>query len=1316
MNSDQGKIWYGIGLDNRDLQADAAQTKSIFKNIGNTAAAEGARIDNKFKKVGAVLGTYLSARALADFSNQMIQVRGQFQQLEISFSTMLKSKDKAKQLISDLSQFAATTPFGLQSSASAAKQLLAYGSSVETLIDEMRMLGDVAAGTNQPIGDLVYLYGTLRTQGRAYMMDIRQFAGRGIPIYDELAKVLNTSKDKVNEFVSAGKVGFAEIEKAFKNMTSAGGMYGGLMEAQSKSVLGRMEQLKDAIDIMFNEIGKSSEGAIYSAFSAASLLVENYEKVGKILTALVVTYGAYRTAVMLASISLKGWTIAELAHYNVLLIVEQAQKLLNKTMLSNPYVAIATVIMGLVTAMWALRDSSKSTEKAQERLNNAIKDMNAAIEGEMAVLDLMFSRLKRATEGTDEYADAKKAIFDKYGSHLSSMSDEQRALMTTTELYNTLATSIKAVAEARAQEQFISDAATRKSNEQTSSKQEILRLLTKEKGQDVGDKLFLQVRSIIEDTKKTTDNRYLETAGLLQKNGLEKYIGSGKKLSDLLLQYLKAEHEFNNDIRASESLFGKLISQDSKTGEDEIPPPNYGEAYNAAKKEWEAAKKKLEDIERDKGKFTQKRYEDAKTTEEEARKKFADLGGQTNEREIAKSDNDLNQQKLYIAERTKQIQEYGDKVAKESEKAELDIRQRTIDAMDDSFDKQKAQIQLNYDKLEQENKERKEAMVKALQENERLEWENGNPNYKQEGLVFTPTKTEKDLSDEQIKMLQSYEQLANAYKEKADGDLLKQETDAMNNYLSLYGDYQQRKLAITELYNQKIAAATTTGEKLTLGEQMKKELYDLEMEMNTTTSSIGQLFGNMRGLAASDLRKIADDAEKALNFVQEGKWDDAKGLSLGISKETFDILLKSPEEMSKVRDGIDRTRDSADELEPALKKIGIGIKNLFHSGGDTDEFQKALGEINSGMNDILQLGGFLSDAFSNLGDALGSDALSGIAEGINVAMDTVNSAMQGAQAGAMFGPIGAAAGAALGAVSSLVSSIARIHDKKHERQIELLQDQIDTLERSYAKLGKSIDKAYSSDASQLIAQQNKMLEQQKRLIEQQIREENGKKKSDQNRIKEWQEQIEDINDTIADNKEKQIDAIFGQDIQSAIDEFAQAYSDAWTSNEDRTKTAADFIRNQIRNAITEAIKADMAAPIDLVRKKITEALSDGRISDDEEAYLDALMQQEMAKLDNKYSWADKYYTEQGSRSAVEQGIATASQDSVDELNGRFTAIQGHTFSINESVKVLAANSIQVLRHLAGIEYNTARLETIEAGISSIKAGINDMNIKGIKLR
>ena len=163
---------------------------------------------NLFAKIGGTT-------AFIGLGKQVIDVRNEFQQLEIAFGTMLKSTDKAATLMKDLTRFAAETPFGLQSAASGAKQLLAYGSTADTVIKELTMLGDVAAGTGQQIGDLVYLYGTLRTQGRAYLMDIRQFAGRGIPIYDELAKVLNTSKDKVNDFVSAGKVGFKEVELAF---------------------------------------------------------------------------------------------------------------------------------------------------------------------------------------------------------------------------------------------------------------------------------------------------------------------------------------------------------------------------------------------------------------------------------------------------------------------------------------------------------------------------------------------------------------------------------------------------------------------------------------------------------------------------------------------------------------------------------------------------------------------------------------------------------------------------------------------------------------------------------------------------------------------------------------------------------------------------------------------------------------------------------------------------------------------------------------------------------------------------------------------
>lgn len=120
------------------------------------------------------------------------------------------------------------------------------------------------------------------------------------------------------------------------------------------------------------------------------------------------------------------------------------------------------------------------------------------------------------------------------------------------------------------------------------------------------------------------------------------------------------------------------------------------------------------------------------------------------------------------------------------------------------------------------------------------------------------------------------------------------------------------------------------------------------------------------------------------------------------------------------------------------------------------------------------------------------------------------------------------------------------------------------------KLGKAIDKVYSKDASKLIDQQNKLLEQQKVLILQQIREENDKKKTDKDRIKDWQDQIDEINNAISDNKEAGKDAIFGSDIKSAIEDFANAYADAWAAGEDKAQSAKDLVRKMIRDMVTES--------------------------------------------------------------------------------------------------------------------------------------------------
>ena len=563
-----------------------------------------------------------------------------------------------------------------------------------------------------------------------------------------------------------------------------------------------------------------------------------------------------------------------------------------------------------------------------------------------------------------------------------------------------------------------------------------------------------------------------------------------------------------------------------------------------------------------------------------------------------------------------------------------------------------------------------------------------------------------------------------------EGGFSQEELNAsMNRYLSTYGSYIEKRNAI-------IAQATANKEgkneweQKSIDEETKRALSELDIEANKTTSAIIKLFGDMRDKTLDDLEQINTQGQAALDFLQSGEWDEGKGKEFGISKETFEIWSKSPDKLKDISDALRDNKRAADELRPALDKVLNGLQNIFGGGLDSKKLKQALSDIQSGLSEIQQLGGFLSDTFTNLGNAFGSDMFSGIAEGIDVAMGAVNSAMQGAQAGAMFGPIGAAAGAAIGVVSSLASSIAQIHDKKNEARIQDLQEQIDVLESSYDRLGRSIEKAYSTDASKLIEQQNTLLEQQKVLIQQQIREEQDKKDSDDGRIKEWQQQIEDINNLIEDNKEKAKDAIFGEDIQTAIDDFAQAYADVWATGGDKVKASKDFVKDMIKQMVTEAMKATLSPDMERLRETMLSFWSDGFISGWEQDYLEKMAEDMTNKLENQYGWADDIFKdeeEETQREGTQKGIATASQESVDENNARLTTIQGHTYSIVEGLGVLNATANKMLEHLAGIEENTsqtneklddtnAKIDNMEKKISKMSGTLEDMNTKGLKIK
>lgn len=636
-------------------------------------------------------------------------------------------------------------------------------------------------------------------------------------------------------------------------------------------------------------------------------------------------------------------------------------------------------------------------------------------------------------------------------------------------------------------------------------------------------------------------------------------------------------------------------------------------------------------------------------------------------------------------------------------------QQSEIDLMKEGSDKKIAQLNLDYDReldtIRAREKEWREAQGGKLTKEQTIEIRMAKVNA---GAKLGNATS--DVIHEQIEA----------------------EERAMNEYLKEYGSYLEKRQAITELYNEKIAKATTEGERLSLAEGMKKELADVDNEAQKSTSIITRLFDDMSKKNITSIRAIADEAEKFLSFLERGEYSSDN--SFGITKEQFDVLRKSPDQLKAIKDEIANVRREADQMETSFNKVSNGLKKVFTSESDAKKLKEGLAEIEEGMSEIMQTGQFLSDTFSKLGDSFGG-VFGGIAEGFSVAMDTVSSAMNGAKAGSMFGPLGASAGAAIGVVTSLAGAIAKIHDKKNEKRIQRLQDQIDTLDKSYGKLEKSIEKAYSKDASKMIEQNNKLLEQQKILIQQQIREEQDKKKTDDSRIKEWQEQIEEINDVIADNKEKAVDAIFGEDLKSAIDNFANAQAEAWASGEDRAESAKDTVKKMMRQMVTESIKAatESSGAMEKIRDKLKEFYADNVLSGWEQDYIYNMAEELQKEIDRQFGWADSLMKdkveepekEEVSENTLKGAYAKASQESIDLLAGQTGAvrilledIRGGMQPIREQMRLIydmqsrGWEDVKAIRELSDkVEKNTDRIAENTREIKEVAGKISE-NTRG----
>lgn len=431
-----------------DTIFETAKVVSGFRDIQNAVHQTAERVEKDGKSIDDVISNIQNSMNIAiggwsigKFVNQMMQVRGQFQQTEMAFKTMLQSEEKADALMKQLIRTAAVTPFGVEDVTEGAKQLLAFNVAAEDVNKTLIGLGDVAAGMGLNLKDLVMLYGTTIAKGKMDTMDLYQFLNRGIPIADEIAKVMgldvtNAIKE-VQKQIKAGKVTSDIFIQAMQSMTAEGSKFGGLMEAQSKTITGQISNIEDAIEQMFNELGKSQEGVINTGLGIVSSLVENWETVGKVLMTVVAAYGAYKAAVI-AMVAIEkariaiGSAQAFLSLARSISSAKDAMLLFNMATSANPLGLLLGTLAAAATLFIAFGDSAKDASTITDKFGEDAKKATSRVNSLLSVIDTLGEKTNDQAKKSKVYKDAVNelaSIYSEYGIQISKIKEDESNLV-----------------------------------------------------------------------------------------------------------------------------------------------------------------------------------------------------------------------------------------------------------------------------------------------------------------------------------------------------------------------------------------------------------------------------------------------------------------------------------------------------------------------------------------------------------------------------------------------------------------------------------------------------------------------------------------------------------------------------------------------------------------------------------------------------------------------------------------------------------------------------------------------------------------------
>ena len=1044
MNNNNGSIDFEASLRLEKLDEGIKKMENMINDSMKSSQKETDKLQQSINNLTKGAMAFFTISKAYEFSQKIIAVRSQFQQLEIAFGTMLKSKEKANELMAQMTDLAAKTPFGLQEVSEGAKRLLAFQVPAEEVTETLRRMGDVAAGLGVPMGQLIHVYGQVKAQGKLMTNDLYQFMNAGIPIIAELSKVVGKSETEIKDMVSAGKIGFAEVQAVIKGMTDEGGLFYNLMAEQSKTLSGQLSNLEDNFANVLNEIGKATEGIASGAISSVSFLVENYQTLGKVIAGLIATYGTYRTAILVNSAVVavnaevtKGWTIAQLAQYKGLLLLEKAQKLLNATMLSNPYVLVATAAMGLVSAYFILRDSTDANTRATERHNKLREEQAGIIDKQKSKINDLISVVQDETKTWEQRNTAfltlkstMKGVFDQY----TSLND----------LLRNMAKALKDVnGEFAAMDENMSRDAVVKTEKGIKAKEaEIKRLEELQKKVDSTAALGIQ---------RTIDGlrSQIKEDGLLKRKQEKVVVGlevndfanslNGMNASQLEETKRKINEAFNRKKDVSTKGQFRLINEDN-------PFLNYSyedlgrfnQAYNdhikmiekekekttnvvVLRKEILALEKQIETIEnRNKNSTSvsdkiQKELEEKRAALESKKKEYKGLTGddlKSKNSKSAKSEHPIFDQEAHLLQTTR--------LAIDNELAQ---QKANIEQMQEGYEKELALVRYYYEEKAEAIRRGGEDARRAL-EKERAD---------SKGSMSS------DTYNARLKAINENEIIAN----KQNSHLKQQQEESLiKSMLEKYKGYDEKRRDIEHKFQEdkktllseiaKIEAENVDGIYNERVKQLKKalkeleklkndELFKLETDSQEAGTTISNLFGDLSNMNLSDLDSLIADAEVLYQKMK-------------------DLGNVSPETLHAISQGLENAKGKAREIRPVFSALAEDFKEFMKAskgGKDTDKaaaFEKLKGSAEKAAGTVKTLYNFVSEL--NVVDL--GDFSAKIAEIQSLIGNAVENAMQ---MGEVFKSLGKSAktGMIIGAVAGLLSSGFEISAKarmEHEKKLQ----------------------------------------------------------------------------------------------------------------------------------------------------------------------------------------------------------------------------------------------------------------------------------------